>query len=177
MPCKHTCSAKIFRDPPPLRRRVTTKSLISLTILEDMTRTRIWPIRMCLVEGKSLMYVTVVKQSVRLIQRIGFYLQLFGGGGVGGGETGEKTRHRILAFLTQYRAAVFFSVIVFRRVFLLLLFLSYYVFPGAHNPERATSMRLCHGVFTRRTRLFLEWFWRNFEYVLNSKNQSANLQT
>ena len=22
------------------------------------------------------------------------------------------------------------------------------IFPGAHNPERATSMRSCHGVFT-----------------------------
>ena len=110
---------------------------------------------------------------------MGFYLQLVGGGGGGwggGGERGKKTRRRVLAFLTQYRAAVFFSVIViiiFRRVFLLLLFLSYYVFPGAHNPERATSMRSCHGVFTRRTRLFLEWFSANFEYLLNSKNQST----
>ena len=31
---------------------------------------------------------------------------------------------------------------------------------GAHNPEWATSMRSCHGVFTDH--LFLERFWREF---------------
>ena len=27
-------------------------------------------------------------------------------------------------------------------------FIQQHIVPGAHNPERATSMRSCHGVFT-----------------------------
>ena len=43
---------------------------------------------------------------------------------------------------------------------------------GAHNPERVTFVRPCHGVFTDQF-FFLECFGVNFEYLLNSTNQSA----
>ena len=35
-------------------------------------------------------------------------------------------------------------------------------------------MRSCHGVLSSQTSLFLERFWPEFEYLLNSTNQSAN---
>ena len=44
--------------------------------------------------------------------------------------------------------------------------------PGAHNPERATSTRSCHGVFTDQF-LFGTVLALNFEYLLNFINQSA----
>ena len=44
--------------------------------------------------------------------------------------------------------------------------------PGAHNPERATSMRSCHGVFTDQF-LFGTVLALNLEYLLNFTNQSA----
>ena len=43
---------------------------------------------------------------------------------------------------------------------------------GAHNPERATSMRSCHGVFTDQF-IFRTVFSANFEYLLNFTNQLA----
>ena len=43
---------------------------------------------------------------------------------------------------------------------------------GAHKPQRATSMRSWHVVFPR-TSLFLERFGANFDYLLNSRNQSS----
>ena len=44
--------------------------------------------------------------------------------------------------------------------------------PGAHNPERATSMRSCQGVFTDQF-IFSTVLAPNFEYLLNSTKQSA----
>ena len=43
---------------------------------------------------------------------------------------------------------------------------------GAHNPERATSMRSCHGVFTDQF-IFRTVFSANLEYLLNFTNQLA----
>ena len=43
---------------------------------------------------------------------------------------------------------------------------------GAHNPERATSMRSCHGVFTGQF-TFITVFSANFQYLLNFTNQLA----
>ena len=43
---------------------------------------------------------------------------------------------------------------------------------GAHNPERATSMRSCLGVFTDQF-IFRTVFSANFEYLLNFTNQLA----
>ena len=43
---------------------------------------------------------------------------------------------------------------------------------GARNPERGTSVRLCHGVFTDQF-IFLNGVGANFEYLLNSTSQSA----
>ena len=43
---------------------------------------------------------------------------------------------------------------------------------GAHNPERATSMRSCHGGFHGPVN-FLNDFGLNFQYLLNSTNESA----
>ena len=43
---------------------------------------------------------------------------------------------------------------------------------GAPKPQRATSMRSWHVVFPR-TSLFLERFGANFDYLLNSRNQSS----
>ena len=43
---------------------------------------------------------------------------------------------------------------------------------GAHNPERASSMRSRHDIFTGQF-IFRTVFGANFEYLLNSTNQSA----
>ena len=43
---------------------------------------------------------------------------------------------------------------------------------GTHNPERATSMHLCHGVFTDQF-IFRTVLAQIFEYLVNSTNQSV----
>ena len=47
---------------------------------------------------------------------------------------------------------------------------------GAHNPERATSKRWCHGVFTDQFIYFQKGFGGNLEYLLNSDCESVQTE-
>lgn len=44
---------------------------------------------------------------------------------------------------------------------------------GAHNPEKATSMYSCQGVFINQV-IFKSDFGANLEYLVSPTNQSAN---